>query len=282
MLRIICCKFIAEEIRPVKKYILIVYLSFIGAIAHAQDVNLTDSVIYFGKEPVAYYLKVINESNPHYNVYIISLDKKILIAAQVVNFKAPSDELKSFYYYDLIFHNEKDTVAVYYEGQAFTLELASIIQQYKLIANDKVDTNALVRFKKEYGGNVALQAKIKEYEKYFVDRRNYNEQTVRDRTKPVIIIGDRTIMQDGKVIGIIERGFYNVEFPNEAPRAMPYSKYVLPNGRDVGPVDVQIHDLKWDYKTQTPPSLFDISLPFNPKRKTLLFNICQYVENFLM
>jgi hypothetical protein len=266
----------------VKKYILFVYLTFIGAIAQAQDINLTDSIIYFGTTPVAYYVKALNESDPHYNVYVISLDKKILIAAQVVKFKAPSPELKSFYYYDLIFHNEKDTVPIYYQGQAFTLELASLIQQYKLIDSNKIDTNALARFKKEYRGNAALQAKIKEYEKYFIDRRNYNEQTVRDRTKPVIIVADRSIMQDGKLIAIIEPGFYDVEFPNEAPRTIRYSKYILPNGRDIGPGDVQIHDMKWDYKAQTPPSLFDISIPFNPGRKALLFNICQYVENFLM
>jgi len=265
----------------VKKHIvLFVCLAFIATVTRAQDINLTDSVIYFGKEPVAYYVKALNESAPHYNVYVISLDRKILIAAQVVKFQAPSSELKSFYYYDLIFHNEKDTVAMYYEGQAFTLELALLLQQYKLIDSNKIDTNAFARFKKEYGGNAALQAKIKQYEKYLIDRRDFNEQTVRDRKKPVIIVGNRIIMQDGKEIGRIESGTYYNGFTDESISG--YMQYVLPNGHVIDARDVQIHDMKWGYKPQTPASLFDISIPFATKHTNVLFEICQYVENFLM
>ena len=74
----------------------------------------------------------MNESDPHYNIYIISLNMELLLAAQVVKFEAPVRELKSFYYYDLILHAGKDTLAMYHEGQAFPLELATLIKENNL------------------------------------------------------------------------------------------------------------------------------------------------------
>ena len=55
----------------------------------------------------------------------------------------------------------------------------------------------------EYKGNELLQSKIKEFETYLNENRYLNEQVVRDRTKPVTIVNNKVIMQDGKKIGLL-------------------------------------------------------------------------------
>src|SRR5205085_3726980 len=102
----------------------------------------------------------------------------------------------------LIFKDQKDTIAIYHEGQAFTLELATILQKYHLLDGNKINNDSLSHFKKVYNGNALLLAKVKEFETYLNENRFFNEQVVRDRTKPVTIVNDRIIMQDGKRIGI--------------------------------------------------------------------------------
>ena len=186
-----------------KRYLLVLLVIFPNLASRAQEISLSDSVIYFDNKPAAYYVKTINESDPHYNIYIISLDMELLLAAQVVKFQAPVRELKSFYYYDLILHSSKDTFSMYHEGQAFPLELAQILRDYKLLENNKINKIAWRKFKYAYTGNADLKAKIKTYENYLVDTRFFNEQVDRDRTKPVTIINDRIIMQDEKKIGLI-------------------------------------------------------------------------------
>jgi len=290
-----------------KKYLLLLSICFSGFFAIAQDIHLSDSVIYNDNKPVAYYVKELNESSLRYNVYIISLNKELLIAAQVVKFEAPVMELKPFYYYDVIFQKEKDTFAIYHEGQAFTLELASLIQRYKLLDGNKINKNSLVKFKKEYSGNASLKAKIKEYETYLNDNRFLNEQTARDRTKPVIILNDKIIMQDGKKIGMIvtntsTEGQENNNFtfrkvnndhtmagiPTNGETAGPYSynqiQVLLPTNRVVDASPVLIDPPSFKTRKNKDHLLFQASLPFNKtaSNENYLWGICQLVENYLL
>jgi hypothetical protein len=186
-----------------KKLVLILFTVLGNSSITAQDINVADSVIYFNNKPVAYYVKTLNETDLHYNVYIISLDMKLLLTAQVAKFEAPVQELKPFYYYYLIVENEKDTSAIYYKGQAFDIELATLLKTYNLLNGNKINTTAWLKFKTTSKEHYDFINKITEYQVYLNETRNYSAQVKRDRTKPVTIVNERTIMQDGVKIGIL-------------------------------------------------------------------------------
>jgi len=286
-----------------KKYLLSLFISCTVLAAAAQEINITDSVIYFDKKPVAYYVKELNLTSPHYNVYVISMDKKLLIAAQVAEFEAPVRELKTFYYYNLIFKDQKDTVAIYHEGQAFTLELATLLQQYHLLDGNKINNDSLSHFKKVYNGNALLLAKVKEFETYLNENRFFNEQVVRDRTKPVTIVNDRIIMQDGKRIGIYTTGstdgdltFVNVRSPTDPNISIPinnadvgmisykYMQVILPTQRTVDATKVLIDQSDKRNRHDGTHPLYDSSVKLNKVylNEAILWAICQLVENYLL
>lgn len=162
---------------------------------------LTDSVIYVGKKPIAFYTKEANKTVPHYDITVYSLSKKLLMTVQVKTFPAPVKELKSFDYYEIIFAAVQDTFALYHEGEAFPVTFAEIIRDYQLIKNNQLDTAAIRRFKAGY--NHALENKVDEMSTYLEETRHFNDQVERDRTKPVSVINNRKIMQDGKLIGYL-------------------------------------------------------------------------------
>ncbi len=292
-----------------KKVILLLLIVCSGLTAIAQDINLSDSVIYFNNKPVAYYVKTLNESDPHYNIYIISLDMQLLMAAKVIKFEAPVRELKPFYYYDLILQNEKDTLAMYNEGQAFPLELASLLKDYKLLDGNTINKNAWRKFKTAYSGNAALKAKIKQYETYLIDTRYFDEQTIRDRTKSVTIINDKILMQDGKKIGLvvtntnIPGGGLTTSYSNVITRdntvavqidtkesngaRQPTTEYIqilLPTNRVVDASGVIIDTKDRRSKHSNPPALFELSLPLNKEARNedLLWKVCEYIKNYLL
>ena len=291
-----------------KKNILIILLVCSGLAATAQNINLSDSVIYFNNKPVAYYVKALNESDPHYNIYIISLNMQLLMAAQIIKFEAPVRELKSFYYYDLILQNEKDTLAMYHEGQAFPLELATLLKNYKLLDGNKINNNSWRKFKTEYTGNASLKAKIKQYETYLIDTRYFDEQTVRDRTKPVTIVNDKILMQDGKKIGLVVTSTsipgggitttYNHVVTRDNTAAVEintkdnpgssstteYIQIVLPTNRVVDASKVIIDPQDRRSKHSNPPTLFELSLPLSKEARNedLLWKVCEYIKNYLL
>lgn len=263
---------------------------------------MSDSVIYFDKKPVAYYVKELSQSSPHYNMYIISLNKKLLVAAEVRKFEAPVRELKSFYYYNIVFQNEKDTVAIYHEGQAFTLELVKLLKDYHLLDGNKINKDSLRMFKKKYTGNVLLLAKIKEFETYLIDYRFFNEQVVRDRTKPVTIENDRVILQDGKKIGLIasnsegdmtfvkvmstDNGNMGIPTNNEVTGVLSYKyiQIILPTQRMVDASKVLIDSPDQRSRHDGSHPLYENSYKLNKsdRNESILWGICQLVENYLL
>lgn len=287
-----------------KRYLLTFIISCTVLTAFAQDVRLTDSVIYFDNKPVAYYVKELNQTSPHYNVYVISMDKKLLIAAQVAEFEAPVRELKPFYYYNLIFKDQKDTVAIYHEGQAFTLELATVLKQYHLLDGNKINKDSLSHFKEAYNGNALLLAKIREFETYLNDYRFFNEQVVRDRTKPVTIVNDKIIMQDGKKIGIIaintdpdgDFTFVNVKNPENNNMGIPTNnvdvgvanykniQVILTTQRMVDASKVLIDQADKRNRHDGTHPLYESSVKVNKtyRNEAILWAICQLVENYLL
>lgn len=176
---------------------------FIVTSLYAQDVRLNDSVIFINNKPVALYTKELNDSPLRYNMEVYSFDDYVLIKAEVIQFNAAVDDLKPFYYYEISFPPFNDTVAVYVIDEAFPLVLAKIIRDYKLINNNQLSGENLAYFKSVYPGKQALTAKIIEVTDYLNETRYFDEQVVRDRTKPVTIIGGKIIMQDGVNIGTI-------------------------------------------------------------------------------
>jgi hypothetical protein len=294
-----------------RSFILSLLILLTSYAAWAQDISLSDSVIYFDNKPAAYYVKTLNESDPHYNIYIISLDMELLLAAQVVKFQAPVRELKSFYYYDLILHSNKDTFAMYHEGQAFPLELAALLRDYKLLDNNKINKAAWRKFKYTYTGNADLKAKIKTYENYLVETRFYDEQVDRDRSKPVTIINDKIIMQDGKKIGLIVT---KTNISSGLGMSTTYTKVVsrdnstgvqinsseTPGGSSAGTItetqqimlttnrivdaSSALIDPVYRKNKTGKPNLYDISLPLNKsaRNQDILWLVCQYIENYLL
>ena len=180
---------------------LLSFFSFV--ILFGQDVRLSDSVIFINNEPVAFYARSFNETPLHYNIEVYNNNDDVLIKAEVIKFDAPVEELKPFYYYELTFPPTGDTLAIYLEDEAFPLVLGKIISDYKLINKNKLNRKNVAYFRTSYYGGPALKTKIKSYEEYLDRTRYYYDQAKRDRTKPVIIINDRIIMQDGVKIGVI-------------------------------------------------------------------------------
>lgn len=171
--------------------------------AISQEVLLKDSIIYINNNPAAKYSTAISNGMPRYNVTIHTLNGKTAIEAELIAFTAPVKELRSFFYYELRFPMIPDTFSLYHDGEAFPLALAKIMADYRLLTENKIDTAALHYFKSEYAGGRQLQKKINEMTDYLNLTRSFNEQVIRDRTKPVSIVNDRVIMQDGVKIGFI-------------------------------------------------------------------------------
>lgn len=186
-----------------KKFILPLFISFSAVILFAQDVTLSDSVIYINNKPVALYYKELSQTPPRYNVKVYNFNKDLLVQAEIIKFNAPVNELQPFYYYELTFPLIPDTFAIYVEDEAFTLVLSKVIRDYNLITGNQLNKVAVANFKANYPGGPALFTKIKSFEIYLNETRNFNSQITRDRTKPVTIKSDRIIMQDGKKIGTI-------------------------------------------------------------------------------
>lgn len=177
----------------------------ISGILAAQDVRLNDSVIFISDKPVALYEKQLSNSPQRYNMEVYSFDDYVLIKAEVIKFDAPVAELKPFYYYELTFPPTADTFAIYIEDEAFPLTLSKIIRDYDLISKNQLNRKNLRKFISTYYGGPALTEKIKSFEDYLNETRYFNEQVKRDRTKPVTIINNRIIMQDGVKIGLVAR-----------------------------------------------------------------------------
>lgn len=184
-----------------KKNILTLVSIFTSAALFSQEVTLTDTIIYFDKTPIALYHKTLSSSTPRYNIDVYNFSKDTLVTATIIKFDAPVDNLKPFYYYELVFPSITDTFSIYVEDEAFPLVLGKILRDYKLISNNNLDKTAVTNFKQTYPGGPALTARIKAVEDYLNETRNFYEQVERDRTKPVSISNGGNIMQDNKTIG---------------------------------------------------------------------------------
>lgn len=256
--------------------VLFVLLALTGI---SQEVHLTDSVIFIDGKPAAFFYKAVNNSIPRYNMEVYSLKGDLLINATVVKFNPPVDELKPFYYYEIAFPGQQDTASVYIEDEAFPLVLAKLIASYKLIDTDQISTAALSKFKENYSGIPALTAKIKEMENYLDETRHFSEQIKRDRSKPVKIVNDKIIMQDGVKIGTVrEIENYNTSYtqttyvsqnsnrgavtvPGDGFRPSPVQKIMIffVNGRQVDFEKKNAYFDNSDLREGSGKGLYDIS-----------------------
>jgi hypothetical protein len=200
-----------------KNFTLTLSACFITAFLFAQDVRLNDSVIFISDKPVAFYSKELSKATPRYNMEVYSFNDDVLIKAETIKFNAPVAQLKPFYYYELTFPPTADTFAIYIEEEPFPPVLAKIIRDYGLVDKNELNKKNLARFIAQYYGGPALMAKIKSFEDYLNETRHFNEQEKRDRTKPVTIVNDRVIMQDGVKVGLI------VAYQNYSESKVPFS-----------------------------------------------------------
>ena len=277
-----------------KKNILLVTAIFITSFSFAQEIFISDSVIYFDKKPVALYTKELSKTPLRYDIEILNLNYQTLIKAEVMKFDAPVAELKPFFYYELTFPAVKDTLAIYLEDEAFLLVLSKILKDYKLIRNNTLNEFAYLRFKMSYPGGPAFMAQIRSVVDYLDDTRNFKEQVVRDRTRPVSLVNGRVIMQDGKKIGIIAPGAAPAIGPNVV--AFDYTSQVpeeyqiqLLTGRTVdlkklsGGASYYFFD-KESYGLGK--NLYNKSFPVNnvygPNDERKLRAICYLIENYAL
>lgn len=168
-----------------------------------QDIKLSDSVIFIDNKPVAFYQQELINSANRYNVEVHNSNDDVLIKAEVIQFNAPVAELEPFFYYELIFPPTADTVSIYVKEEPFSMALAEIIRDYALINNNELNRRNLSRFKEENYGGQALELKIKYVEDYLNQSRYFYEQVARDRSKPVMILDNEDIVQDGIKIGTL-------------------------------------------------------------------------------
>lgn len=275
--------------------------------AISQEVLLKDSIIYINNNPAAIYSTAISNGMQRYNVTIHTLNGKTAIEAELIAFTAPVKELRSFFYYELRFPMIPDTFSLYHDGEAFPLALAKIMADYRLLKDNKIDTGAVNYFKKVYPGGTALQARINDVTDYLNVTRNFDEQVIRDRTKPVSIINDRIIMQDGVKIGYIN-SIQNIKETNipiygtgqksaygQAPVNYTYiADYVMkiteeteihfPNGRKIERDRVRNNYFSWNKKGETGYTLFEISKKRKYKvgsgSENLIRWICFLIEDY--
>ena len=266
--------------------------------AFAQQIKLTDTVMYINDKATAYYFTELHKASQQYNVDVYSLADQYLIKAEVVKFTAPVRELKSFYYYELSFPSVPDTFMVTITDEAFPIVLAKMIRDYKLIFNDKISVHGLANLKAGYAGGTALQAKIQEQMNFLNGSRHFDEQVIRDRTKPVTIINDRVIMQDGKKIGTIQE-IENLAVTNQTIQiqALGYESdfnilkayralILFANGRRIdyntefSPLDMTLTKGQPGYTLYMNSRTKDIA-PRSYKDQ-LLIRICYYIEDYAL
>jgi hypothetical protein len=195
--------FLTFKLNFMKKFLPAFFSIFITAMLFAQDVKLNDTAILINDKPIALYAITPGNAPKHNNMEVYSLDDYVLIKAEALKFNAPVAQLKPFYYYELTFPPTADTFALYMEDEPFAPVLAKIINDYKLIDKNELNKKNVSRFINQYPGGPALVAKVKSFEDYLNETRYFDEQEKRDRTKPVSIINNRVIMQDGVKIGLI-------------------------------------------------------------------------------
>ncbi len=286
-----------------KKNIPAFLACFISIFSTAQDIRLNDSVIFIKDKPVALYAKGLKVGT-QYNMEVYSFDDYVLIKAEVIKFNAPVIELDSFYYHEITFPPTADTLVIFIEDKDLVRVMAKLISDYDLISKNELNPKNVSRFVNEYYGGFALRAKIKSVDTYLNETRHFNEQVKRDRTKPVTIIGDKTIMQDGIKIGFVvinessqvvtvPSAMYDPADPQKIYPRAPYEtiKYnrerqiFLANGSKV--YIANEYDYKWksmNKKTGIGKSLYEISKVKNNTNYSefLLRDVCFYIENYAL
>lgn len=173
--------------------------------AGAQSIELNDTMIFSGKKPFALYIATPNSFSPLPNTDIFTLEGNYVIESVLFEFPAPVRELKPFFYHELRFPATGDTLSILYEGNDFSRHLAEQVVRFGLLPGKDNAANrmAVSRFREEYTGIKNYEKKLEDIKSFLNYTRNFNLQAARDRSKPVSVVNNRVIMQDGVMIGTI-------------------------------------------------------------------------------
>ncbi|HRD59093.1 MAG TPA: hypothetical protein PK504_13680 [Ferruginibacter sp.] len=183
------------------KYFLITALLSVTLFAlQAQNLQLHNNVVYENNKPIAVFTKQLYNNSGEIGLTIAN-NNKILFTVVPKKFKAPVKELRSFYYHELIFNNGNDSLA-FYSTESLILHVFNLIKEYNLIPGGIANAESFATLKKMYNRQ-SLESKIEVMMKYLNETRNFNYQAERDRSKPVYLINEKTIMQDSTLIGYI-------------------------------------------------------------------------------
>jgi hypothetical protein len=191
--------------RLVKKRTVILFIISAPCITSAQPLTASNSTIYRGAAEFLYYKSEVTDVLPRYNYDILNTERKPLLHAVARKYEAPLEELQPFYYYTIIFNDSEDSLAVYFNGGLFIDTLSAIIDQYKLVDHDKIDTAAKRKFLETYS-LAPIMSKLASMQEFLDRERWFSDQVERDRTKPITIKNDKDIYQDGKKIGYLLEG----------------------------------------------------------------------------
>jgi hypothetical protein len=169
---------------------------------------MNDTLVLVDQQPFALYLTQPNSFSPLPNTDLFTLDGGYAIEAVLFEFAAPVRELKPFYFYELRFPVTGDTISVFYDGNNFPRHLAEQTVKYGLLPgkDEKANKEAVSKFREKYAGVAAMEKKVDEISSFLNYTRNFSAQVVRDRTKPVTLVNNRAIMQDGVMVGTINLG----------------------------------------------------------------------------
>lgn len=161
-----------------------------------------DSTIEIDNHPVALYKRTVNNLMPRYDYTVFNEQGQVLIEARAKIYPPPVQELKSFYYYDVVFPASQDSISVFFDGTLFIERLASFIDEYKLISNGKVDEKAQAKFWEVYDQKDLIE-ELEERIKFLNEKRFLDQQVKRDRSAKIEVKDNGNIFQDGKRIGYV-------------------------------------------------------------------------------
>lgn len=171
----------------------------------AQKIDMNDTLVFVDHQPFALYLTQPNSFSPLPNTDIFTLEGNYAIESVLFEFPAPVRELKPFFYHELRFPATGDTISILYEGNDFSRHLAEQVVRFGLLPgkDDSANRKAVNRFRDEYAGIKTYEKKLEDITSFLNYTRNFNLQAARDRSKPVSVVNNRAIMQDGVMIGTI-------------------------------------------------------------------------------
>ncbi len=227
---------------------LLFMLAINASLLYGQHIKVMDSTIEIDNRLVALYKKTLNNLLPRYDYTVFNDQGQILIEAKARIYPPPVEELKSFYYYDIVFPATRDSISVFFDGTLFIDRLASFIDEYKLISKGKVDEKGQAKFWEVYDQKDIVEELEKRIE-FLNEKRFLNQQVKRDRSAKIELRDNGNIFQDGKRIGYLVNYKDDERYYSRIEVFLPNNVMVAQRKKDTSVFLTNADDVKHQYLT---------------------------------